>query len=61
MNSEKRPSAATGFLVGAVVAVALFQLLYAVKSLHLSVRYAMPVLRDIRHELLSAAAGAKDD
>lgn len=61
MDEKERHQRLVGFLAGAMMAVVLFQLLYAVKALRLSIQYAMPVLKDIRHELLSAAAGAEDD
>ena len=61
MDEKDKSPRVTGFLVGALVAVMAFQLIYTLKNLHLTLQVAMPVLRDIRHELLSAAAGAKDD
>lgn len=51
----------SGFLVGLVLATLAYQLMDGMTGLRLQLHQAVPLLRDIRSELLRAAAGAKDE
>lgn len=51
----------SGFLVGLVLATLAYQLMDGMTGLRLQLHQAVPLLRDIRAELLRAAAGAKDE